>query len=337
MSEIIKITSQQDQCFQMFMSLPEMLYPAENKRLLGSETIPSDHLVASYVLLRNSRPVARASLYHNPDLLYEARPGWALGNYECVPDSDQANFLLNHLIDEAKAQGADYLLGPMNGSTWENYRFATDHDNPPFFLESYHPLYYNTQFKAAGFSKIADYYTNADTTILFDRPDIVVREKALVGQGVAIRSIDLTRYETELESIYELNSLAFKSNFLHTPISKSSFMKKYLAAKSIVNPNFTLMAECQNQNLIGYYFCTDDLLNTQEKSLIVKTLVRHPDPQWRGLGHVMGNVVYRNAARLGYSRIIHSFIYQQGTSAKLSKNFSGINYRNYALYGKKII
>ncbi len=335
MTEILETTFG-NSTFQSFLDLPKRLYPPDSPKFAFPEPVPQDFLVTSFIVTSHGKPVARASLYDNPLLRYQQQPTLTVGNYECIDNTECANLLLDKLVEAAKAKESSYLIGPMNGSTWENYRFATDHDQPPFFLEPYHHLYYNEQFRQAGFAPIAEYFTNRDTDLAFDRPDIRQRERELRESGVTIRPIDLARFEKETERIYDFNAFAFSNNFLYTPIEKAAFLQKYAFAKNILHPEFTLIAEDETGSLIGYYFCMDDALNTREKSLIAKTLARHPDPKWRGLGHVMGNIVVKKAVALGYDTMLHPFIHKAGTSTKLSAHFSGLNYRNYVLYGKKI-
>lgn len=322
--------------YQQFLDLPKMLYPSDSPRFATPEVIPKEFHVDSFMAQQKEKTLARASLYHNPAQRFGKHITLTIGNYECVDDDWQAASFFVSLAYEAKIRGAKYLIGPMNGSTYENYRFATDQNAPPFLLEPYHHFYYNRQFERAGFSPIAQYYTNIDTDLVFDRAETLEKERELARKGVTIRRIDLTRFEEELTRIRDFNDLAFKNNFLYTPISQKSFLAKYLPARDLLHPEFTLMAEDASGNLVGYYFCLDDLLDKSEKSLIVKTLARHPDPEWKGLGHVMGNIVYRGAVQQGYQSILHALIYKEGTSNTLTQNFSGQNYRNYLLYGKKI-
>ncbi|SEJ58224.1 hypothetical protein SAMN05216327_11358 [Dyadobacter sp. SG02] len=322
--------------FPLFTELPKRIYPPDSLRFKTPDTIPTDFLRACYLLKDGENVVARASIYDNPLLQYAGRHAFSIGNYECADGGEYAATLLGHIASVVKSWGGGWLIGPMNGNTWEGYRFLADHHNPLFFTEHYHHLYYNTQFKTAGFGPIAQYYSNIDHGLEPDNPEILARERAFERMGVKIRPIDLTNFEAEIGRVYDFNLLAFKTNFLYTPISREAFMKKYLQTKTYINPGLTLLAEDSAGNLLGYFFCIHDFYNTESKSLIVKTLARHPGPEWRGLGHVIGNVIYRNAVELGYTSAIHSFIYEQGTSTQLSTHFSGTHYRNYILYGKHI-
>ncbi|MCF0069473.1 hypothetical protein LZD49_03260 [Dyadobacter sp. CY261] len=322
--------------FHLFTELPRAIYPADSLRFKSSEAISIEFLKGCYVLLDDSKPVARASVYDNPLLEYAGKHAFSVGHYECVERDEYAAQLLTQVTSTVQSWGGEYLIGPMNGSTWESYRFLSGHENPLFFTEPCHHLYYNTQFVNAGFEPIAHYYSNIDRGMEPAHPEIVARAEELTALGMTIRPIDLADFEAEIERIFEFNTLAFKTNFLYTPISKEAFVKKYAQTKAYINPDLTLLAEDAAGNLIGYFFCIHDFFNTVNKSLIVKTLARHPAPEWRGLGHVIGNVIYRKAVELGYTSAIHSFIYEHGTSKKLSTNFSGSNYRNYVLYGKPI-
>src|SRR5437660_524545 len=46
-----------------------------------------------------------------------------IGHYEAV-DAEAGTALLRHACQLLAAQGADRVLGPMNGSTWARYRLA---------------------------------------------------------------------------------------------------------------------------------------------------------------------------------------------------------------------
>lgn len=323
--------------FHLFSDLPLAIYPPDSPRFKTSQSIPLDFFRAFYVLTDNGKAVARACVYDNPSLKYNGDHAFMIGHYECGDQACYASELLVHIVSTVKSWGGKYLIGPMNGSTWESYRFQTSDENPLFFTENPHHLYYNTHFLDAGFEPIAHYYSNIDRLMHFDNPEMLIREREMREKGIIIRPIDLSDFEAEVERIYTFNALAFRTNFLFTPISKEAFVKKYVPFKAYMNPELTLLAEDASGNLVGYFFCLHDYFNLESKSLIVKTLARHPDPEWRGLGHVIGNMVYRKAVAMGYTSAIHSFIYEQGTSTKLSENFSGTRYRDYALYGKNIL
>jgi L-amino acid N-acyltransferase YncA len=336
MSSTIIRTTPGDENFHLFENFPKDIYPADSIRFRLAENINTEYLEACYVILTDDKPKARVALYTNPYLNYQDKKSFCIGNYESVEDVSVSNALLAHVSGETKKLGADYLIGPMNGSTWDNYRFSTHNDHPNFFLEPYHHLYYNQFFKDAGFAPIANYFSGIDRQLQFGIPEVMQRKKELLTLGITLRNIDLADFENELKRLFEFNELAFKTNFLYTPISWETFHKKYTETKKIINPEFVLLAEDEAKNLIGLFFCVDDFFNKDEKSLIIKSIARHPDKNWAGLGHVIADEIIKRAKHGGYKSLVHAFISAQGTSVKISKNYLGEVYKNYTLYGKEI-
>lgn len=336
MKQNIIHTKPGDENFHLFKNFPAEIYPADSIRFKLPENINHEYLESCYVLTVDGKPKARAALYTNPHLRYKDKKSFCAGNYESVDDVLLADALLNYISSRAKLLGAEYLVGPMNGSTWDNYRFSTHHNSPNFFLEPYHHLYYNKLFMHNGFDPIAGYFSSIDKQLRFDLPEIMEREKQLVEAGMTLRNINLDNFEHELRKMFEFNELAFKTNFLYTPISWETFHKKYTEAAKYINPEFVIIAEDDAKNTIGFFFCVDDLFNRNEKSLIVKSIARHPDKKWKGLGHVLGNEITKRASRNGYKSMVHAFISEQGTSVKISQSYLGEIYKNYSLYGKEI-
>ena len=325
-----------DEAFHLFTDLPKTLYPAGSIRHQQKDTVSREFLHACYVLIENGAIKARAALYDNPHLLFEGKKAACVGNFESTEDPEIAAELLKYIEKEATNLGADYLIGPMNGSTWENYRFSLDHDHPNFFLEPFHHLYYNELFVTAGFVPISRYSSHIEKDLPCDYPDVLKREKELEENGMTIRGIDLLNFDSELERLYPFTAGAFSENFLYTPADRDSFKAKYTEAAKIINPEFVLIAEDKDRNIVGFIFCYDDLFNTSEKSLVMKTLARNPSEEWKGLGQILGNRIIRLMNEHGYQSQIHAFMIDSGVSTHTSRKFHGTNFKTYALYGKEL-
>lgn len=335
MCEIIALMPGEDR-FHLFEHLPRSLYPEKSFPLYSSQPVNKEFISACYILTDNGNVKARCALYSNPFLYFKSKKTACIGNYECVNDDSVSKKLLARVTNDARNLGNTFLVGPMNGSTWDNYRFSVNHDHPLFFTEHYHHLYYNQQFINNEFEVIATYFSSIDKEVKSDNPTLLELEENFKLSGVSFRNIDMDHYEDELEKIYELNIIAFRNNFLYTPISKQAFIKKYYETKKYIDPEIVMLAEDEEKNLIGYFFCLNDIYNNLEKSIIVKTVARHPDKKWSRIGHVMGNIMYRTIMKKEYKSIIHSFMYREGTSTGISKNFYGQDFKEYLLYGKKL-
>ncbi|ASS48659.1 MAG: hypothetical protein A3D31_07105 [Candidatus Fluviicola riflensis] len=337
MSELTLIkTHPGELSFPLFEAVLENVYEADSLRLKQTESVNQSFLVECWIVMRNDVPLARLAIYNNPQLRFQEQQAGCIGNYECENDPETARFILQKAFERLKELEISYVIGPMNGSTWDNYRFSTHHNAAPFLLEPHHHLYYNDQFIENGFEVISNYTSSFDTSLPHDLPELLERERYFSALGVVIRSIDLTRFDKELESLYPFILAAFQTNFLYTPIDWESFRDKYREALKIIDPDFVLIAEDAHKQPIGFVFAYQNLYCTTEKQLVIKTIARSYDKQWSGLGHVIANQVIRNAGQHGFSALIHAFMIRQATSTEISRNFSGEVYKNYALYGRSL-
>ncbi len=325
-----------DAHFHVFESLTERLYPAEILKFKSLEGINHHLLSSAYVLLENTMPVARCCLYHNPALNYQDRKACCIGNFESINDVNSSNELFRLVAADAKADGAEYIIGPMNGSTWDTYRLGKTQGPANFFLEPYYPAYYPELFLAAGFEPIAHYLSNIDTEKDLHEERIIAQEKRFVEHGISFRNIDLARYEDELEKLHAFCMDSFRNNFLFTPLSKEAFIEKYIKVKAYIDPQYVILAEDTQQNIVGFIFCLENVYDTERKGMIVKTLAKHPSVRYGGMGNVLGSKFKRRAMENGYQYIIHAFMIESNASRSLSQHFSGSVLKEYDLYGKGI-
>lgn len=299
------------------------------------EPVPREHLFAGVIVWKGNIAAAKAALYLNPYLLYESFSPAVVGAYQAMDDLDAARLLFNEIKKIAREKGKDYLIGPMNGSTWENYRFHDHPDNPLFFMEMKHPTYYPEQWKLNGFQPVARYLSAIATVVPRQNNKIEEAKSRLFQNGVTIRNIDLDNYETDLKKLYPFLHESFKQNFLYTPVTESSFSAKYLPLRSVLKPKFVQIA-VHEEEIVGILLGVDDLLNPDNKTLIIKTLARSPKRLYRGLGLVLVDEFYRRGVTEGYQHIIFAFMMEEGDATPLSDSYDGHTLKNYTLYGKSI-
>lgn len=328
-------TQPNDSNFHLFENFPNTIYTPIELQKRSSNNIVDKYFIAAYLVVKENTVLARIALYFNSDIQLNEKKTYLLGNYECVDNEVVSKLILDTAFSEVIKLGGEYCIGPINGSTWENYRFNLSSDDL-FFTENYHHLYYNQQFINYGFNEIATYASNIDKEIQYNNPKVLELQKYFEKQGVIFRPINLDNYENELKKLYPFIIDGFKTNFLYSPISETYFLEKYSKIKPIIDPNMVIIAESLDGETLGIFFCIPDIYNATTKTLIVKTIARKNTEELRGLGHVIGNIICDNAVKAGYENIIHAFYYEEGTSVVLTKTFIGSTLRRYALYGKSI-
>lgn len=322
--------------FSLFEKVIEKIYPESIRLIKQIEGINLQFLQQAYVILQHDEVIGRCCLYNNPELSYQNHRTACVGNFEFINNTNAAHYFLNYVASYAKKLGFDYLIGPMNGSTWDTYRISENYNTPNFFLEPYYPDYYTDLLEQIGFEKIARYVSNSDKEKELHKERIEKIEQRFIEQGITFRNIDLNNYDLELDKLYDFCMESFKSNFLFTPIDKVNYIGKYKKVKPFIKPDYVIIAEDKNKKMVGLIFCLENYNDKNEKGIIIKTLAKNPSLRYGGMGNVLTTKFKHRALKDGYQYIIHAFMIESNASKSLSTYFSGEMMREYFLYGKQL-
>lgn len=325
-----------DAVLELFKNLNQQIYAPEALSFKKSESSNLKYLLHGIVVFKNGEPAGRACFYYNPHLLYGNLKSLLIGNFETVRDEAVASCIFSHAEGLARAKNLSFIIGPLNGSTWDAHRLMLDAGPPLFFTESPTPVSYNQLFLTNGFTAISHYTSAIATNLFFDAKAFQDMQQQMESANMRMREINLKHFEAELVNIHALCSAGFQHNFLYTPISQHEFMERYRPLKSFIDPTFVLLAENETGELKGLYLCLPDWNNNVQKRLIIKTIVKHPQCGHKGLMAWMGAEIYRLAHAHNYEAVIHAFMQGAARSNRLSDSFGGTVYRRYALYGKAI-
>ncbi len=280
---------------------------------------------------------ARLSLwYQNTPTLPNQKIG-LIGHYESR-NQDSAEALLRAACHELRNQNCTLAIGPMDGSTWNRYRLVTDFGNePPFFLEPQNPPQYPLHFQQSGFTPLATYCSALNSNLSHDDPKNQIVRKKIADLGITIRPINPNYFESDLKRIYTISLIAFRRNFLYTPISETDFLHQYAKIGPILQPELVLIAE-QNDRPVGFMFGLPDLLAQQQgrsRTLLLKTLAVLPDRSQAGLGGLLISECQKSAHQLGFTRSIFALMHDANPSRSISSRYGQIM-RRYTLYSKPL-
>jgi hypothetical protein len=277
------------------------------------------------------------AFYSNPAFANRERPVLLVGNFECCQEEDVALALLEKAAQYAKENGFAEILGPMNGSTWATHRFITDGTHPIFFTEVPQPEWYPMRWEEAGFHVCDRYVSNVQNlnkeSLVLMKPDV---KKRLMDRNLAIRSLDKERFLDEMERIYEFSLIVFQQNHHYSPISKRSFISRYLPIQDKLDSRFVLQAFDEKENLVALFFCIHDFYDTTGKSLVVKTIARLPDSAFSGITHLLYEQIQLTALDAGYTSLIHAFAHETNQSKVISEGYHAGHLRSYSLYRKMV-
>ncbi len=260
-----------------------------------------------------------------------------IGHFESRSEHS-AHGLLRAACSDLKKLSCTLAISPMDGSTWNRYRLITEIGRePPFFLEPTNPPQYPIYFTSAGFTPLATYCSALNTNLSFDDPRNDQIRRRIADSGITIRIINPIDFETELKRIYNISLIAFRPNFLYTPISESDFLSQYAKIRPILRPELVLIAE-HHSRPIGFMFGLPDLLSQKRSgtpTLILKTLAILPDRSHAGLGGLLIFQCQQSARNLGFTRSIFALMHDANASRSISSRYGQIM-RRYTLYSKSL-
>lgn len=289
-------------------------------------------------VLRDRTLVARCSLWWHNTPQYEEETLGMIGHY-AAQDNASTQALLSRSLEILGQQNCTLAVAPIDGNTWRNYRWITDRGNHPiFFLEPDNPPDYVEQILEAGFSPLARYYSALVTDLnQGDRRLERVRDR-LNQLDITIRPLNLENWEEELHQIYQVSRVAFKRNFLYTPLSESEFIAQYNPVRAYINPELVLLAQ-QRKNIVGFLFALPDFCLRQPQlpieTVILKTVAILPQRDYAGLGNFLVWQCHQIAQKLGYKSVIHALMYQGNSSRNMSHRQTQ-TIRQYSLFAKAI-
>jgi len=285
---------------------------------------------------------ARCSLWWTRTPAYPDHRVGLVGHYAAA-DDESAAWLLNEASEALRAQGCTLAIGPLNGNTWQSYRFVTaPGDEPSFFLEPDNPDVWPCQFVQNDFRPLAHYVSMLNPDLSRPNPRFEAIGRRAEKAGIRLRPFVLDPIEEVSSRIYKLALASFSQNFLYTPISYADFKQLYQPAWALIGTaiaNFSLLAEYES-DLIGFLFALPDFCQAQRgetiDTLIIKTVAVHPGYRRHGLANWMAHRAERLAYQQGYKRAIHALIYEQNVSLKISRRHQTRKMRGYTLFAKAL-
>lgn len=286
------------------------------------------YLVAHLLAKKNNQTLASLSLYNNPYIRHNGEEVLLFGNLQFSESIAEAN---NALLQEAgiRAQqmGKKCLLGPMNGSTWQDYRLPLEGDQPMFWGDIFAPQSWSQMLYDAGFICAASYHSAAGKLHHMNQTGIPA--------GVTIRIMSPETFEKDITLLYPLIGCAFSNNLYYSPVSETDFYRQYHAAKPLMDAGLSCIAISENK-AVAFALAYPDLTDETKQAIIFKTIARHPDTNISGLVPAVRNTVFSAAWRNGFQRVIHAFMQDSNRSVMHSREVGGTVIRRYALFAKKL-
>lgn len=319
-----------------FTSLPARLYPKGSGRFFLGHDPDTAHVADSYVAYVDGKPVGRYAFYEPAHLYHADAPAACLGSYECTEDVNVSAALLHHAKALAKEQGYQWLLGPMEGSTWNSYRFTTHNHDATFLLEPYHHSYYPNQWELAGFIPVATYSSNQVLDLTPDSELIGRWEAFCALHGGKMRGLNKNNLDDDLHKVAQFSNLAFAKNRYFSPIDPAEFVAKYMKYRALFDQELVRVLTDSRGKIHGVFFSFLDPTDPTGKTIVVKSIARLADSPFQQMGHYFCEKIKQIAQAKGCTRVIHAFMINNNASSRISELLMGQPFKSYTLYGSHL-
>ena len=218
-----------------------------------------------FLATRDGQPVGRIAAIENRahNRFHEDKVGF-FGFFECADDQEAADALFAAAEGWLKTRGLDTMRGPMNPSTNQECGLLIEgFDVHPVFMTNWNPAYFLPLMDRAGFVKAKDLYgywyqaSGPDKLTLPPRVAALAR-RAVTESGVTFRDIDIGRFDTEVDVLWDIYNSAWEKNWGFVPMTRAEFVHTARDLKPLVDPRLAFVAEVEGKpagvmvNLLDY-------------------------------------------------------------------------------------
>lgn len=272
----------------------------------------------------------------------------AIGWYECSKDFSLSSELLIWARNQLQAMNVKNIVGPINGSTWYNYRFNLSSDSPLFIGEPHQPEYYVKQWESFGFEISEEYETSISQLKATSLPQIADLENQLISKGLTVEKFSADLNSNHREGLYNLLIESFLENKIYKKISLEDYTRLSKDYPKVLDQEHSFVI-FDKQKPVGFIGCILDVLlpfyakSTSKDSiysapkLIIKTLVTHPELQSQGLAAILVQMAMRSAVDHDVHEAVHALMHKENPSATSGKRIFDAKLKNeYALFNLKL-
>lgn len=244
-----------------FLALPKTLYPRERRTqdtkaekaiLNGTHPLSGEFTVRAYLAVDDgASPQGRCVLTYYPD-----DPAAYVGFFECVEDLDVCRALLSAAEAQARADGKEKLVGPLNASFWIGYRFKVENFDEHFTGEPDNLPYYADFWEACGFTVSERYYSNYLRSPTPEDPSEKweKRLQRALDKGYEIRSLERGKFDEALRDIYRMLVCLYAKFPAFKLISEEQFTALFGSLKYVVDYECVLLGY-KDGELAGFFVC----------------------------------------------------------------------------------
>ncbi len=330
-----------------FLSLPEGIYhdfplwPGENRVTLNAKFSNDNPWLEQGKAWTGVIPGQARLAGFIPYHLVSGQKTAFFGFWETINYLSCNEQLFDALATWAKQYGITQLYGPVNFSTFGQYRIRLNQfKTPPFVGEPYNPPYYATLLEQIGFS-VKHHYTSTFTDVetAADNWERHHRKmEKLPMPQITIQPLTPAVWMREQRRLYEFIDSLFGNSFAYTPLTWDEFQQRY-GVDFIQHfcPYSSMLAQTKDGGIAGVSIILPISCDGKAEANLCKTLAIHPRYRRTGVLSRLFDQFF-HYTRQHYPRIGGAMMRDDNTSLLISRSLlkGADQHHYYALYGKEL-
>lgn len=244
-------------------------------------------------------------------------------------DLNSAQSLINIIKEHVNKNKKD-IFGPVNLTTWQNFRFCLENENPPFLGEPFNKSFYSKIFLKNGFIAIQENISFVESLNKNIFKDFEQKYLNCIREFKIIK-VNSRNLSQAKKIIFTLAKKVFYTSQLFVKISFAEFLYIYKEIFQNINEHFIYYVTYKNKPVAFFL----NLSNMDgKKTIIAKTLGVLPNFQRRGIGTSLFYQLATDVLKLKYKEIIFSTLRVGNDPIQaLLSTHKLKRYRNYQLLG----
>lgn len=255
-----------------------------------------------------------------------------LGLFE-ASSFDTTKILLEHAMDWLGARGVKKIYGPVDHSTWFDYRFRINWNDPlSYDFEPVNPPEYPFWWRELGFQISETYHSHGISELGLLAERLKADYTDAIQRGFQFRAFGSTSdIQRELCVIHEMSEAAFSSQFLFESIPFQMFQEIYLPRQTrAAKPLAYFVVSPEGQELgFTYNWIESD-------SLVMKTILLSPKARGLRLSNALLHVPTQEAHRMGINRGIAALIRDGLQSERYTREHELLWKHEYAVFSRSL-
>ncbi|NPV86602.1 MAG: hypothetical protein HPY45_11420 [Anaerolineae bacterium] len=184
------------------------------------------------------------------------------GYYECPLEPAASQILLETARRWLRERGMKAMRGPWSFVSQEWGAVIEGFEPPPVIMAPYNPPYYNEQFTAFGLKKVKDllvYCIDARQGYQIPERILTMTDKVAARYGIRARTLNMKRFQEEVEIINALSNLSLIHNWGYSPVTEEEVKAMAHDLKPVVHPQAVVFAEDTQGKPIGFAIALPDV------------------------------------------------------------------------------